>query len=80
MRSAFFKDFGIPDVDCSIEVKPDNLGVPRLWFNSAGNPPVGPDLTGASQLRQQLAHANDVTAAAEIDQHITNAQAGRFAW
>lgn len=79
MRSPFFKDFGIPDVNWSIEVKPDNLGVPRLWFNSAGNPPVGLDLTGASQLRQMLAHASDIPAAAEIDQHIKNAQARRFA-
>jgi hypothetical protein len=60
MSSPFFKNFGIPDAECDIE--PDfhpQFKVPYLYFRSPGNPLVGLDLTGASQLRHMLAHAGE---------------------
>jgi hypothetical protein len=74
MYSKLFKDFGIPDVACDIEVRRDNQGLPRLWFKSTGNPLVGLDLTGASQLRQMLEHDGDQTNADNISQHIEQAK------
>jgi hypothetical protein len=74
MHSKLFKDFGIPDVACDVEVKRDNQGLPRLWFRSIGNPLVGLDLTGASQLRQRLEHSGDQANADEISQHIEQAK------
>jgi hypothetical protein len=74
MRSKFFKDFGIPDVECDIEPRLDDHRVPRLFFRSTGNPLVGLDLTGASQLRQLLAHAGQTAQAAEINAHIETAR------
>ena len=73
MKSAFFKDFGIPDVDCEINVHLDNLGVPRLYFTSVGHAPVGLDLAGASQLRNMLAETGNNTDAQEIERHIQEA-------
>jgi hypothetical protein len=70
MKSELFKDFGIPYNECEIEPRLDDFGVPRLFFRSEGNPLVGLDLTGASQLRQMLAHAGEVAQANEIDNHI----------
>ena len=75
MRSSFFKEFGIPDAECDIE--PDfhpQFKVPYLYFRSTGNPLVGLDLTGASQLRQMLAHAGDTAEADEIDRLIQKAR------
>src|SRR3954471_19774348 len=46
MKSEFFSMFGIPPTECEIEARKDELGVPRLWFRSTGNPLVGLDLTG----------------------------------
>jgi hypothetical protein len=74
MRSKFFADFGIPDADCDIRVERDPHGVPRLFFRSTGNPLVGLDLTGASQLRQMLAHAGDAAGAHEIGDYIAAAK------
>ena len=75
MRSEFFKDFGIPDTDCEIEVGyHPSFRIPVLYFRSTGNPLMGLDLTGASQLRQLLAHAGEVAQASEIDKHIANAR------
>jgi hypothetical protein len=74
MRSVFFKDFGIPDADCEIEVRLDDMGVPRLFFRSVGNPLVGLDLTGASQLRNMLANAGNASEAREIDRQIEAAR------
>lgn len=73
MRSKFFKDFGIPDAECTIEPKLDGTRVPRLYFTSKGSP-VGLDLTGASQMRQLMEHAGDKAHAKEIDDYITKAQ------
>ena len=75
MQSAFFKDFGIPVTECEIEPGfHPQFRVPYLYFRSAGNPLVGLDLGGASQLRQLLAHAGEVEKAKEIDQHIAKAR------
>jgi hypothetical protein len=52
------------------EPRLDDHGLPRLFFRSTGNPLVGLDLTGASQLRQMLAHAGQAQEAQEIDAHI----------
>ncbi len=64
MKSEFFSMFGIPPTECEIEARKDELGVPRLWFRSTGNPLVGLDLTGAGEANQ----------ANEIGQHIAKAQ------
>lgn len=74
MKSDFFKDFGIPVTECAIEpgLHPQ-FHIPYLYFRSPGSY-VGLDLTGASQLRQLLAHAGDTDKANEIDQHIANAR------
>ena len=45
IKSEFFSMFGIPPTECEIEARKDELGVPRLWFRSTGNPLVGLDLT-----------------------------------
>jgi hypothetical protein len=74
MQSKFFSELGIPATDCAIEVRRDNNGLPRVWFRSSGNPLVGLDLTGASQLRQKLEHDGDQAAAAEIGRHIEQVQ------
>src|ERR1700747_3564457 len=74
MKSQLFKDIGIPLAECEIEPALDPRGVPRLWFRSVGNPLVGLDLTGASQLRQMFAHAGDADNANEIDRHIAKAR------
>jgi hypothetical protein len=50
MRSSIFKEFGIPDAECEVELKPDPYGVSRLWFWSTSNAVVGLDMTGANQL------------------------------
>ena len=57
MKSEFLSMFGIPPTECEIEVRKDDLGVPRLWFRSTGNLPVGLDLTGATQLQHLLTDA-----------------------
>ena len=57
MKSEFLSMFGIPPTECEIEVRKDELGVPRLWFRSTGNLPVGLDLTGAmswARLSEQI--------------------------
>jgi len=75
MRSPLFKDFGIPDAECDIEASfHPQFRVPCLFFRSTGNPLVGLDLTGASQLRQQLAHNGDTEQAGEIDRLIQKAR------
>jgi hypothetical protein len=74
MKSEFFKKFGIPETECEIEPRLDDQGIPRLFFRSAGNPLVGLDLTGASQLRQMLAHAGEIEHANAMDQHIAKAR------
>lgn len=75
MRSPFFKEFGIPDADCDIEADfHPQFRVPYLFFRSPGNPLVGLDLTGASQLRQMLAHNGDAEKADEIDRLIQKAR------
>jgi hypothetical protein len=71
MRSTLFKDFGIPDAECDIEASfHPQFKVPHLFFRSPGNPLVALDLTGASQLRQKLAHNGDTEKADEIDRLI----------
>jgi hypothetical protein len=75
MRSLLFTEFGIPDAECDIE--PDfhpQFRVPYLFFRSPGNPLVGLDLTGASQLRQKLAHSGDTAKADEIGRLIQKAR------
>jgi len=75
MRSSLFKDFGIPDAERDIE--PDfhpQFKVPYLFFRSPGNPLVGLDLTGASQLRDRLAHNGDTANAGAIDRLIQKAR------
>ena len=58
MKSEFFKDFGIPDADCEIEASfHPQFRIPYLFFRSTGNPLVGLDMTGASQLQQRLARS-----------------------
>ena len=74
MQSEFFERFGIPAAECEIEARPDDMRVPRLWFRSKGNPLVGLDLTGASQLRQLLEHSGEIEKANEISRHISDAQ------
>jgi hypothetical protein len=74
MKSEFFSMFGIPPTECEIEARKDELGVPRLWFRSTGNPLVGLDLTGATQLQHLLTDAGDANQANEIGQHIAKAQ------
>jgi hypothetical protein len=74
MKSEFFSMFGIPPTECEIEVREDDLNVPRLWFRSAGNPLVGLDLTGACQLQHLLTDAGEAKQANEIGQLITKAQ------
>ena len=59
MKSEFFSMFGIPPTECEIEARKDELGVPRLWFRSTGNPLVGLDLTGATQLQHLLIDAGE---------------------
>lgn len=60
--------------ECEIEARKDELGVPRLWFRSTGNPLVGLDLTGATQLQHLLTDAGEANQANEIGQHIAKAQ------
>jgi len=60
MKSGLFPQFGLPDADCDVTVALDEQGIPRLWFRSAGNPVVALDLTGASQLGQQMRAAGDL--------------------
>jgi hypothetical protein len=74
MKSEFFSMFGIPATECEIEVGKDDLGEPRLWFRSAGNPPVGLDLTGATQLEHLLTDAGEAKQASEIGRHIAEAK------
>jgi hypothetical protein len=75
MRSTLFKDFGIPDAECDIEASfHPEFKVPYLFFRSPGNPLVGLDLTGASQLRQRLTHNGDTEKADEIDRLIQRAR------
>jgi hypothetical protein len=59
MYSKHFTKFGIPDTECEIEVRCDNVNLPRLFFRSPGNPLCGLDLGGASQLKQLLEHDGD---------------------
>ena len=74
MKSMFFSMFGIPAMECEIEVRKDDQGVPRLWFRSTGgNPPVGLDLIGASQLRELLTDFGETKQAKQIGKHITQA-------
>jgi hypothetical protein len=75
MRSEFFKNFGIPDTECEIEPGfHPQFRIPYLYFRSPGNPLVGLDLTGASQLRQMLAHAGEAQKAEEIDEQIVRSR------
>jgi hypothetical protein len=74
VRSEFFSMFGIPPAECEIEVGRDDLGEPRLWFRSTGNPPVGLDLTGATQLQHLLTDAGEAKQANEIGRYITEAK------
>jgi hypothetical protein len=60
MKSEFFSMFGIPPTECEIEARKDELGVPRLWFRSTGNPLVSLDLTGATQLHHLLMPAKPI--------------------
>ena len=66
MRSSIFKEFGIPDAECDVELKPDPYGVPRLWFWSTSNAVVGLDMTGAHQLAQMLSAAGEESNASMI--------------
>jgi hypothetical protein len=59
MYSKHFTKFGIRDVECEIEVRRDDVGLPRLFFRSPGNPLCGLDLGGAHQLKQLLEHDGD---------------------
>jgi hypothetical protein len=75
MKSEFFKDFGLPDADCEIEAAfHPQFRIPYLFFRSTGNPLVGLDMTGASQLQQRLAHAGEMAKAKKIEDHIANAR------
>jgi len=75
MYSKLFADHGIQVTEQEVEVRRDGQGLPRLWFRSTGNPLVGLDLTGASQLRQRLEAAGDTQTAAEISRLIDEAKA-----
>lgn len=75
MQSKLLERFGIsPTVEHEIELRNDDCGIPRLWFRSIGNPLVGLDLGGASQLRQLLEHAGNSEKAREIERLIAKAQ------
>jgi hypothetical protein len=74
MKSQLFPQFGLPDADCQITHERDLDGIPRLMFRSRGNPLVGLDLAGASQLRQMLVQAGNINDAHEIDRHIAAAR------
>ena len=75
MYTPLFADHGIPVVEQAVEVRRDPQGLPRLWFRSAGNPLIGLDLTGASQLHQRLALMGDAHTAAEVSRLIDQAKA-----
>jgi hypothetical protein len=79
MKDDLLKRFGIPPAAAGdIEVRKDETGVPRLWFRSKGNPLVGLDLTGASQLKQQLEALGDRDYARTIAGHIEAARRQDF--
>ena len=59
MKSEFFSMFGIPPTECEIEARKDELGVPRLWFRSTGNPLVGLDLTGCAYRKLKHGSSGD---------------------
>lgn len=71
MQSQSFKNFGIPVAECEIEAGfHPNFRIPYLFFRSPGNPLVGLDMTGASQLH----HAGEAENAKEIERHIAKAR------
>jgi len=74
MYSKHFTKFGIPDIECEIEARRDNLNLPRLFFRSPGNPLCGLDLGGPSQLRQLLEHDGDHAKAQLIGRLIEQAR------
>ena len=74
MQSKFFKEYGIPEMDCEIETRHDDFRIPRLFFRSVGNPLVGLDLTGASQIRQKMERGGEPANANEIALHIEKAK------
>jgi hypothetical protein len=75
MKDDILKKFGIlPAAAGDIEVRKDDVGIPRLYFRSTGNPLVGLDLTGASQLHQHLKSAGDLDYARTIAGHIDAAK------
>ena len=74
MYSKHFTKFGIPDTECEIEVRRDNVNLPRLFFRSPGNPLCGLDLGGASQLKQLLEHDGDHAKARLIGRLIEQAR------
>jgi hypothetical protein len=75
MYTPLFADHGIPVVDQEVEVRRDPQGLPRLWFRSEGNPLIGLDLGGASQLHQNLERTGDKQTADEVSRLIDQAKA-----
>ncbi len=74
MRSQFFKDFGIPDADCEIDPRRDDVKMPRLFFSSIGNPVVALDMVGATRLRDMMAVGGEEDNANEIGEQILQAR------
>ena len=74
MKSEFFSMFGIPPTECEIEARKDELGVPRLWFRSTGNPLVGLDFDPALPSFSICSLMLAKPIRNEIGQHIAKAQ------
>jgi hypothetical protein len=74
MRSKHLLKFGIPDVEHQVEVNRDTHGLPCLFFRSRGNPLMGLNLTGLSQLEQLLETDGDLAGAHEVRGYIDQAR------
>ncbi len=74
LKSKFFKDFGIPDADCDIDPRRDDLKLPRLFFVSRGNPVVGLDMGGATKLKAMMESGGEAENAKEIGEQIAKAR------
>ena len=64
----------MPVVNYTITAELDEHGIPVLSFRSTGNPLYQLDMTGASQLRNNLAQAGEHQNATEISRLIGEAQ------
>lgn len=74
MHSKLFEDYGIQPVQQETDVLRDSQGLPRVFFRSSGNPLVGLDLTGASQLQQRMIASGEIANAQEMANLIVEAR------